>query len=435
MKRRLSESFLKRVKATGKPVLYRDSTTRGFGAKVTANGAISFFVEGRQRQVDGGIGKNKRLTLGRYPHLPLEEARKRAMEALTMLRDGLDPREEAQLREQEKRRAKALSEALSVPLGEVVEDYLTSRPLKATTVYDHRITLNKCFSDWFERPIREINRKDVEQRYKSLLTSAGAGMANKGMRILSAVFNYAKAEEIEGSRLIESNPVEVIADKKIRRPLKPRTSHIPPERLPFFIQALREATEDGDKPWSNTLDKKTAALLRIYTTTGLRKNELLSLEWANVHLNGNPFIVIVDPKNGLDHYLPLTEANAELLRELEAEREDNCPWVFPASRGQGHMKDPRKKLNKFQQAVEIPFMIHDLRRTFASAAAAAGVEHSMIKRTLNHKSRDVTELYVQTGMNQIRPILEQVERIMLFRKQWESALEEEIAKNIIPFKS
>ena len=57
----------------------RDSELKGFAVRVTPSGAKSFILE---KRIDGKV---KRLTLGRYPELTAEQARKEAHKLLGRL--------------------------------------------------------------------------------------------------------------------------------------------------------------------------------------------------------------------------------------------------------------------------------------------------------------------------------------------------------------
>ena len=76
----ITKSFVDQValpltKEDGKTsqAFYRDSATPGFGLRVTSGGAKSFIVEKRIQ------GKVKRVTLGKYDNLSVEQARNAAI--------------------------------------------------------------------------------------------------------------------------------------------------------------------------------------------------------------------------------------------------------------------------------------------------------------------------------------------------------------------
>lgn len=89
---------------------YRDSAIPGFGLRVTSGGAKSFIVEKRVH------GKVKRITLGRYGNLTVEQARKAAMQLLGQVATGKDPIAE--------RKAKTVK---GTTLLQTFDDYLATK--------------------------------------------------------------------------------------------------------------------------------------------------------------------------------------------------------------------------------------------------------------------------------------------------------------------
>ena len=67
--------------------LYRDTTLRGLGARIGSNSKV-FFVEGQVNR------RTRRVTLGRADVLSVEEARRRALAALSEMASGVDPNQE-----------------------------------------------------------------------------------------------------------------------------------------------------------------------------------------------------------------------------------------------------------------------------------------------------------------------------------------------------
>ena len=67
---------------------YPDGKIPGFGVRVTAVGAKSFYLTYRVH------GRSRRMTLGQYPYTSLADARAKAHEALVALSKGGDPQGE-----------------------------------------------------------------------------------------------------------------------------------------------------------------------------------------------------------------------------------------------------------------------------------------------------------------------------------------------------
>ncbi len=72
------------------------------------------------------------------------------------------------------------------------------------------------------------------------------------------------------------------------------------------------------------------------------------------------------------------------------------------------MTEPKLQLKKITEATGIKLEFHDLRRTFATHAEANGVAFDLIRRALNHKSRSVTEGYIITQIDTLRPVFDAV---------------------------
>ena len=87
----------------------RDDLLKGFALRVTP-GSKSFIVE---KRIDG---KNRRITLGRYPGITVEQARKEAQILLGQIATGSDPIAE-----------KEVARMRGVKLSEAFEDFLTAR--------------------------------------------------------------------------------------------------------------------------------------------------------------------------------------------------------------------------------------------------------------------------------------------------------------------
>src|SRR5262245_6880791 len=72
--------------ATGNK-LYFDTETKGFAARVTANGARAFVLTYRRK----GDGVQKRWTIGDFPDWTAEAARKEAQRLKVLIDNGGDP--------------------------------------------------------------------------------------------------------------------------------------------------------------------------------------------------------------------------------------------------------------------------------------------------------------------------------------------------------
>ena len=388
---------------THKDVFYRDTMLSGFGVKVTPRNKIAFIAEARIKR-----GKSKRLTLGHYPMMNLEQARTIAQEKLLLLKQGDDPGELDKQKKEQRERDAAIKVALSVSLSEVFDSYLQARNLKPKSIRDYTNTVKLCFSDWMEQPVRDISRKHVEDRFYHIKKTAGKAQAAKAMRYLSAVLNYAKADEIDGERLIKENPCDVLKDKKIDRRIAPRTNYLDKPVLRELVEELYQVRHPDYVKQEHRITNLTVAdYLVLLLFTGLRRDEATALEWDRVNLKDKLF-VIEDTKNGQTHVVPMSSPVEKMLLARSEAPDRHEQWVFLARGGKGHLKEPRYQIAKISEIIGHKFTSHDLRRTFATLAESYGLDHYAIKRALNHKTQDITETYIQGRAEKMRQLFDAI---------------------------
>jgi integrase len=354
-----------------------DAKVNGLVLQITPTGTKSFQV---YRKIGG---KPVRVTLGRYPDMTIEQARKAALAALSKLAGGVNPNDE-----------KKAERARAVTLREVFEGYFEARrDLKPTTVKDMRVAFNETFSDWMEKPITKITRDMVERRHRTFGDERSEARANLGMRYLRAVLNFAidRYKDSEGNPIIQDNPVSVLKRSWFR--VERRRTVIKPHE----IQPWWEAVEG--------LSNRVAAdFFKLVLLTGLRREEALSLTWDCVDFKGRT-LTVRDPKNRQDHTLPLPPYVFDLLQHRKPESDG--VHVFSSNRGR--LSNFRYALDAVEEASGVPFTPHDLRRTFATIADSLDIPGYALKALLNHKTgADVTAGYVIVTPERLRGPMEKI---------------------------
>ena len=99
-------------------------------------------------------------------------------------------------------------------------------------------------------------------------------------------------------------------------------------------------------------------------------------------------------------------------------------WVFPSTKSKlGHIVNISKVRSKINELCEIQFTFYDLRRTFGSIAESLDYGHYTIKRLLDHKKDDdtnVTTGYIQVSDNCLREAMNEIENIVLqgYKKEY-----------------
>ncbi len=366
-------------------VFYRDSAIPGFGLRITSGGAKSFIVE---KRIDGRV---KRITLGRYGNLTVEQAKKQAMELLGKVASGRNP-----IAEKKEKQAKGIT------LIQAFEDYLLARKdLKPTTIKDYRYSLNGPFKDWQNKRLTDITKDMIELRHRELGERSHA-RANNSMRVLRAIYNYAqyRYEDAKGNPIIATNPVERLSQTRAWFKVQRRRRLI----LPHQLSAWHEATH-------LLINQTTGDYLRFLLFTGLRRSEASRLTWGCIDFEGRT-LTISETKNGLEHVLPLSDYLEELLkRRCE---ESTSTFVFPSESKMGYLLDPKNAVIRVSELSGIPFTLHDLRRTFITIAESLDIPAYALKKLLNHKDpNDVTEGYIVSNVERLRVPMEKISHFIL----------------------
>lgn len=368
--------------AKGRAEIY-DAKVPGLLVRVTPTGSTSFYVRKRVS------GRPRYVRLGAWPDMTVHQARRQAQSTLSEIAEGVDP---AAKRKAEK--------AQSLTLGEVLEAYLESRDLKPRTEADYRAAVRESFEDWRNKRLVDIDRDMVERRHRQRGEESPA-RANLAMRVLRALFNFAKAryENPDGSPLITENPVDRISATRSWHRVKRRKTVIRASDLPAWwdaVENLRSQRADSSSDYARDY-------LRLVLLTGMRESEAASLRWDQVDLEAATF-TLPDPKNRESVELPLSGYAAGLLRRRREDLGPGAVYVFPGNTATGYMSRPKYWMERVQEESGVGFTLHDLRRTFTTVGEALDLPIYVLKRLLNHKTdtQDVTAGYIVSDVDRLR---------------------------------
>lgn len=394
---RITKSFVDKVtipktgpNGKSSQAFYRDSVIAGFGLRVTSGGAKSFIVE---KRVDGRV---KRKTLGRYGNLTVEQARKEAQKFLGKVASGVDP-----IREGQEKRARRIT------LNDAFQDYLATRKnLKPNTLNDYKRSMKEMFKDWQTRALSDISRDMVITRHAEYGARSPA-RADNGMRILRAIFNHAlqRYQDASGKPFLVANPVEVLSHQRAWYKVERRQTLIKDHQLKAWYEATMQLN-----------NQTTRDYLHLVLLTGLRRTEAATLTWEQVDFKEKT-LTITETKNSRIHRLPFSDAIEELLQRRFDEK--SSPFVFPSDSERGHLSEPRTAIARVTKLSGVTFTLHDLRRTFITAAERLDIPAYALKRLINHKDpNDVTEGYIIFDVERLRVPMQKITDF--FIQQFES---------------
>lgn len=169
------------------------------------------------------------------------------------------------------------------------------------------------------------------------------------------------------------------------------------------FNAWRRERHLEEYPPLGTYTDHITPLVLLALNTGLRRGELLGLEWHDVDLNKKLVWVRAESsKTGTSRAVELNEEAVEVLRTWGLGK----GLVFPGPQGDvmGTVKTAWVKLLDAAQIKK--FRFHDLRHTFASKLVQRGVPLQVVQELLGHASMIMTQRYAHLAPSQRRAAVE-----------------------------
>lgn len=365
---------------------HADAEVRGLSLRVTPAGSRSWTLRYRPQGERG----QKRITIGPFPALTVEEARQLARARIGEVIKGEDPA------------AKKKQARLEPTFQEIADRYLAAGLFAAKTRENHRHLLSKILPIFGRRKLADINREEIERFHKSL--EAIPATANACVSLISTI--YHKAEEWE---ITTRNPAAGI---KLHRTRKHERFLTADER------AILWSTLDACEANTRT-SKATIAAIRFLSLCGWRKSEALSLQWTMVNWEGES-VDLPETKTGRSHRILSPEA-MDFLRAIYQKRDPANPWVFPTSTGvPPTIKQFDRSWGRIRKRLPpevMHFRMHDLRHSFASDAVNEGVPIAVIGALLGHRNPKSTQRYAHLANDTVRAAARQVGARIAARNQ------------------
>ena len=382
---KITRRVVETLKPTTKPFVVYDTDTKGFGVRVMPSGVAAYIVEYRPGEGGRGVAK-KRMALGRTNELTPDEARKLAVNALSAVRHGHDPLLERETR----RREIKLKELIDQWEGENPPGRKTGKPMAERTrtytlarLRHHVVPLigNKRVSavtvDDVNDLIRRVSKGETKRSEKSkkkrgrIIVRGGEGAARKVASDLSIIYGYA----IE-KRIVAENPVTAARKPKPGK----RQDYLRADQMAALGAALAKMETEG-------ANASGIAILRLILMTGARPAEIEALTWSEVDLEGR-CLRLADSKTGYSTR-PLSSAAMAILAKTE--RVEGTPYVFPATRGEGHFVGSKRLWNRARDIAKLPDRVrYHARHAVATLSLSAGTDVASVAAIMGHKGPRTT---------------------------------------------
>ena len=149
-----------------------------------------------------------------------------------------------------------------------------------------------------------------------------------------------------------------------------------------------------------------ADLIRLALNTGMRRGEMLGLEWQRVDIKaGLIHLEAVHTKAGKRRSVPLNDTARSALISRMRFRAGNCPasrWVFCDQTGDRIACVKRSFGTACRRAGIEDFHVHDLRHTCAAWLVSAAVPLPEVRDLLGHSTITMTERYAHLAPENVR---------------------------------
>ncbi len=140
--------------------------------------------------------------------------------------------------------------------------------------------------------------------------------------------------------------------------------------------------------------------------TGMRRNEQWQLRWRDVNLRAG-IITIPQTKNSTRRHVPINSAAEKALKTL-AQSHSGSEYVCSGSEDR-RGRDWERWFEECVRKAGVPdFRWHDLRHTFASRLAMAGVSLRTLAELLGHKTLAMVMRYAHLAPAHLREAVERI---------------------------
>jgi integrase len=353
---------------------------RGFGLRVTKGGVKSWVLTYTTRG-----GRDRRLTIGRWPDWPVEAARTEAGKLRRRIDDGVDPLQERE----EERAADDVNALADRYLDEHVKIHNRSSTKSAV----------ESLLDQYIRPqlgklkVKDVMVDDVQAMHRKITARGRRHRANRALATLSKMMNLAIKW-----RLREVNPVVGV----IRNQEGKRNRYLSGDETKCLMAALAVYP-----------DKPAANVIRLLLLTGARRGEALGAMWAQFDLKK---AIWVKPgratKQRTEHRVPLSPPAVQILADMRKADPDGTR-LFPPGLA-GKMRDHWFSITEAAGISGV--RMHDLRHSFASFLASAGLPLSIIGALLGHTQPSTTARYAHLFDDPLRAAAKRVGEIVTGHK-------------------
>ena len=374
MRKKLTDQLLRSLKppVNGRTVI-TDTERAGLRFRMTTSGSASFLLE---KKIKGG--RRRAFTLGTYPNMSLAAARAEALRIEIEAQAGVDRIEADKAPRNAKAAdeiaARSVEDILAIYISNHIERNLKEGPAREERKRQLRTSLSKLNGTRMDR----LSRADLQSIVDSKASEGKIVMAN---RIRAALCAFTRWAFRRGHIVIDPGANVQKAGREVSRKRTPSLHE---------VREIWAASFECGPLWG--------PYFRMCILTGQRSREaILRMQWSWVNLEKKR-LEIPMTKNGEPHIVHFSEpALAQLAKVQDHQNAEGIetPFVFTttgvtAASGVSRAKlrlDAKIGENRRKQGVNEAiehWVLHDLRRSHATALGEAGLSEGVVDRIQNH---------------------------------------------------
>jgi integrase len=298
----------------------------------------------------------------------------------------------------EAHRERQWDEAPSKSFDELMLVYLDGPSRKKRSSERDRYSAKRLYPFFTGRELHTLTASDVTAYVQSReRDGVGPATINKEIGLFSAALNWARRE----------------LEWDVQNPFQSRRLREPEGRIRWITRAeaaaLMQAAEAEAKA-GHLVD-----FIRLGLHTGMRRGEMLGLEWRRVDLQeGLLYLESEHQKSGRIGSVPMNrEARAAIISRatFRAEHCPASPWVFSDKNGNRIKSMKRSFATACKRAGIENFHPHDLRHTCAAWLVQSGVPIREVAELLRHSDIKVTMRYAHLAPENVRAAVTALEGV------------------------
>ena len=322
--------------------------------------------------------RRKRKVIGHYPEMSVTSAK----DEVRRLKGSYASNQDAEI-DREFRLQKSSGMTFQ-RLAEQINETYPSPTLKTRYKYS-----KSALTKFWGMPISQISKPLVMQWMTTYGKSRKPATVKMHFDYLSGCLN--KAVEMD---LLEANPIQGMRKPKV---INKRTRHLGESSIEEYTRFIEIVNERGDH-------MRTFCYIALYT--GMRKSEILNLEWSFVNWKES-FIRLPRHKTAKHIGDKIVDMHKKVVTELQRWKPicGSKTYVFPGVSG-FPIKDVKTAWATIVRQADVKdFKIHDLRHTFASQMLMAGASLSDIASIVGHTDPRMTSRYAHLSRDHIKSVL------------------------------